>query len=107
MRQAIKTAQRAILTAAIMVAAASQPAQAEASRSYAAKKAFAALVACPATGLHTVSCAGFVIDHKRPLCSGGADAPENMQWMTIEAAKEKDRAEKLVCAILRQWEAGL
>ena len=34
---------------------------------------------------------GYVIDHIVPLALGGADTPTNMQWQTIQAAKEKDR----------------
>jgi hypothetical protein len=34
-----------------------------------------------------------VIDHKQALCVGGADRAENMAWMTVEAAKAKDRWE--------------
>jgi hypothetical protein len=49
--------------------------------------------ACPATGQTGKLCPGYVIDHIRPLNRGGADAPENMQWQTVEAAKEKDRVE--------------
>jgi hypothetical protein len=40
---------------------------------------------------------GFVVDHMRPLACGGADAPSNMQWQTVEAAKEKDRTERRGC----------
>lgn len=38
---------------------------------------------------------GYVVDHIQPLECGGADAPENMQWQTIAAAKQKDKAEFL------------
>lgn len=41
---------------------------------------------------------GYVIDHIVPLCAGGADAPSNMQWQTVEAAKAKDRQERAECA---------
>ena len=41
---------------------------------------------------------GYVIDHVVPLCAGGADAPSNMQWQTVEAAKAKDRQERAECA---------
>ena len=41
---------------------------------------------------------GYVIDHVVPLCAGGADAPSNMQWQTVEAAKIKDRQERAECA---------
>jgi len=30
-----------------------------------------------------------VVDHIVPLCAGGADAPSNMQWQTVEAAKAR------------------
>jgi hypothetical protein len=33
------------------------------------------------------------VDHVRPLKRGGADAPNNMQWQTTQAAKEKDKTE--------------
>lgn len=36
---------------------------------------------------------GYVIDHITPLKRGGCDTPENMQWQTIQDAKEKDRWE--------------
>lgn len=40
---------------------------------------------------------GYVIDHIKPLACGGADDPSNMQWQTIEAAKAKDRVERIGC----------
>jgi hypothetical protein len=40
---------------------------------------------------------GYVIDHIRPLACGGADDPSNMQWQTVEAAKAKDRTERIGC----------
>ena len=36
---------------------------------------------------------GYVVDHIAPLKRGGCDEPRNMQWQTIEAAKEKDKWE--------------
>ncbi len=36
---------------------------------------------------------GYVIDHIKPLKKGGCDCPENMQWQTNQAAKEKDKWE--------------
>jgi 5-methylcytosine-specific restriction endonuclease McrA len=34
-----------------------------------------------------------VVDHIIPLKRGGADSPSNMQWQTIEEAKQKDKWE--------------
>jgi len=53
---------------------------------------------CPANGKKRSKCPGYMIDHIEPLCAGGADSASNMQWQTIEAAKEKDRDEKRHCA---------
>ncbi len=52
---------------------------------------------CPATGQTSGACQGYVIDRVIPLVCGGADAPENMQWQTLAAAKEKARWEKIGC----------
>lgn len=40
---------------------------------------------------------GYVVDHIRPLACGGADAPSNMQWQSVAAAKAKDRVERKGC----------
>jgi hypothetical protein len=40
---------------------------------------------------------GYVVDHRVPLACGGADAPSNMQWQTVEAAKIKDKTERIGC----------
>lgn len=42
-----------------------------------------------------------VVDHIIPLCAGGADKVWNMQWQTVEIAKQKDIIEKRECALLR------
>ena len=54
---------------------------------------------CPATGQTKGPCPGYVVDHKTPLCAGGADAPANMQWQTVEAGKAKDRTERTQCGL--------
>lgn len=36
---------------------------------------------------------GYVVDHIIPLYKGGCDCPSNMQWQTIESAKQKDKWE--------------
>ena len=52
---------------------------------------------CPATGKARGPCLGYVVDHIKPLCAGGADRPSNMQWQTVTDAKIKDRAERAQC----------
>jgi len=67
-------------------------------RSVTAKRRFERSHPCPAPGAHRIgTCPGYVIDHKRPLACGGADAPENMQWQTVAEAKAKDRWERQGC----------
>jgi hypothetical protein len=65
-------------------------------RSHAARDAF-----MKQTG-HPHGWPGHVVDHIVPLCAGGPDTPENMQWQTVEAAKEKDRYEKHLCAAMKR-----
>ena len=48
---------------------------------------------CPSTGNSSGSCPGYVVDHVKPLKRGGADAPSNMQWQTVEEGKQKDKWE--------------
>lgn len=39
-------------------------------------------------------CRGYIVDHILPLDCGGKDAPSNMQWQTVHAAKMKDQWER-------------
>ncbi len=70
-------------------------------RSAAAKSAFQTSHPCPSTGARTGSCPGYILDHVKPLACGGADAPANMQWQTVAAAKEKDKTERAGCTSSR------
>lgn len=70
---------------------------AAAERSAAARAAFQRAHPCPATGQPRGPCPGWVVDHVVPLCAGGADRPENMQWQTVEAARRKDVEERRGC----------
>jgi hypothetical protein len=58
-------------------------------RSAAAIHAFRKLYPCPATGLVRGACPNFQIDHRQPLCCGGADIPDNLRWLTIEQHKAR------------------
>jgi hypothetical protein len=68
-------------------------------RSEKAKKDFKAAHPCPANQKRSGACPGYVIDHILPLACGGADSPENMQWQTVVAGKEKDSWERDNCGI--------
>ncbi len=70
-------------------------------RSAAAVVAFKRHNACPATGLHRGKCPGYQVDHITPLCAGGDDKPSNMQWLSIEAHREKTRGDVRHCRALR------
>jgi hypothetical protein len=73
-------------------------------RSAAQLSVFKMLNPCPATGLTTGACAGYVIDHIWPLRCARTEAerrlfdvPENLQWQTVAAAKLKDKTEGAEC----------
>ena len=63
-------------------------------RSSTARDAFKRQQPCPSTGRPSGSCAGYVIDHIKPLECGGADDPANMQWQTVAEGKAKDKTER-------------
>jgi hypothetical protein len=71
-------------------------------RSAAEVRAFKWEQPCPSTGLHGGRCPGWIVDHKEPLCAGGADKPANMQWQTVADAKAKDKLEWALCRSLRK-----
>jgi hypothetical protein len=56
------------------------------SRNPAPVRAFRAKNPCPATRSVKGACAGFVVDHIKPLNRGGSDTADNMQWRTIAQA---------------------
>ena len=73
-------------------------AEARQQRSAKAKAEFKHQNPCPATGALKGSCPGYVVDDIEPLCAGGADTPDNMQWQSIEDGKRKDKHERRLCA---------
>lgn len=45
---------------------------------------------------------GWVVDHIVPLCAGGLDAPENMQWQVAAESYVKDKYERQMCKALEK-----
>jgi len=85
------------LAGVLAMAAISTPSIATTERSAAQRAAFIRNHPCPATGQPRGPCPGYVVDHITPLCAGGPDSPNNMQWQTIEAGKLKDKGERAQC----------
>lgn len=83
----------AIVSVFLAMAFVSGHADARIKRSQSAKVEFKHEHPCPATGERKGPCRGYVIDHRIGLCVGGIDAPENMRWMAVDTAKQKDRWE--------------
>lgn len=81
----------------ILIAAFAIPTLAKPHRSTTARHEFVRLNACPATERHRLPCPGFHIDHVRPLCAGGADTTDNMQWLTVADHKAKTRIDVKAC----------
>lgn len=100
--RALRQQTRATLSAALLLIVAAQftgCATTRTERSPQARAEFARMTLCPATGKPRGACHGYVVDHVKPLCAGGADHHTNMQWQTVAAAKVKDREERRLCAI--------
>ena len=71
-------------------------------RSAAEVLAFKRAVPCPATGKPELRCPQHHVDHVTPLCAGGADTRENMQYLTIQEHRWKTRTDVRVCRQLRK-----
>lgn len=81
----------------ILLALNSFDAAAHIDRDRAQVRAFRAENPCPATGLTRGACPGYHVDHITPLCAGGADRPENMQWITREDHRFKTLVDVREC----------
>jgi hypothetical protein len=91
---------RSALFLAALVFALTGPAAASPKRHPAVTRQFQHLHPCPSTGRKTGPCPGFVKDHVLPLCAGGPDRVDNMQWQALAEAKAKDREETALCRSL-------
>lgn len=74
-------------------------------RSASAVREFRRAEACPMTGLHRGACPGWAVDHIRPLCAGGIDAPENLQWISNADHRFKTLVDVRECRRLRRLAA--
>lgn len=87
----------AVALALTACATTQQPAQ----RSRTELAAFKRVNPCPDTGRPSGACPGWEVDHIIPLCNGGPDKPDNMQWLTVDAHREKTKTDVRVCAAKR------
>jgi hypothetical protein len=71
-------------------------------RSAAAVKEFKRENPCPTTGLKRGACLGYQVDHIDPLCMGGLDTKENMQWLSVEDHRFKTFTDIRACRKLRE-----
>ena len=54
---------------------------------------------CPSTGMRSLVCPGYVVNHIVPLCAYGADLPVNMRYLSDYGAAEiKDNTEFALCS---------
>lgn len=92
----------ALLVVLLVGGCAAEPVRrAPATRSSAVLAEFQRQHPCPATSSARGACPGYIRDHIVPLCAGGPDHPDNLQWQTVAAAKAKDREEMRECRRLR------
>lgn len=81
----------------LALAMAAQPTWAIPERSRAVRAEFMRTHPCPANGKTRGACPGWQVDHVTPLKCGGPDAAANMQWLTVQAHKDKTRVEAKDC----------
>jgi hypothetical protein len=74
-----------------------QPRPQPPARFISSKAAFRRATPCPATGLTSGPCPGFVVDYIMPLTCGGINDPINIQWATVDAAKAQRKWERSGC----------
>lgn len=65
---------------------------------------FQRLHPCPSTGKPAGACPGWVRDHRVPLCAGGPDAVENLQWEATDQSYVKDVLERRLCALMSRYD---
>lgn len=92
-----QTLARAMVLAALLPLTA----QARILRDRAEVQAFRHTNPCPSTDLTRGACPGFEVDHVIPLCAGGPDRRENMQWLSWDDHRFKTVVDVRECHRLR------
>jgi 5-methylcytosine-specific restriction endonuclease McrA len=82
-----------LLIAVVLVCLFIGSAQSAEHRSPAVRRAFVRQNPCPVTGKTRGPCRGYQVDHVIPLHCGGADAVENLQWLTVKDHQAKTKRE--------------
>lgn len=80
-----------------LLAAACAVAAAASERSRTLRAEFMRLHPCPSTGQPRGACPGWQVDHVEALVCGGRDELANLQWLTVEAHRQKTRVEVKLC----------
>lgn len=86
-----------MIRAALLIVAFAFGAVDAAPRSRAIRAEFQRLHPCPVTQARRGPCRGYQVDHIQPLCAGGRDAVDNMQWLTVREHKRKTRKDVAAC----------
>ena len=76
--------------------------EAKSHRSMKMKYMFMDTEVCPSTGALARKCPGYQVDHKKALCAGGDDLPNNMQYLSIKDHKLKTKKDLKVCYLMRR-----
>lgn len=84
---------------ALVLATAAGSVEARIPRSSSAVTAFKRANPCPINSARRGPCPGYEVDHIEPLCAGGPDTPENMQWLTRAQHREKTRRDVMHCRL--------
>lgn len=66
-------------------------------RSRAMRAEFQRTNPCPANGNTRGPCPGWQADHILPLCAGGADRADQLQWLTVAEHAAKTRSDVAFC----------
>lgn len=70
-------------------------------RSSAVVAEFKRLNPCPLNDASRGHCPCYQVGHITPLCAGGADKVDNLQWLTVQEHRGKTRFDELICRTRR------